>query len=215
MPPLPTHSRPTSNCGLTRATSQAPGAARLSAAGRALVRLMKLTSATMAPTGPATIPASRRLASVPSSATTLGSLAELGVKLVAPDIDGEDAGSAALEQHLGEASGRGANIERDEALRVEAEGVQRRCELEPAAGDEGRRLGVDDKAGAGIEQRPRLQRRHALDAHRAEADEVGGARAGRRPDPCPLKFGRGAFFCRCPYSLLICFAPRGGFLACG
>ena len=60
------------------------------------------------------------------------------MKLVAPDIDGEDAGSAALEQHLGEAPGRGANIERDEALRVEAKSVERRCQLEPAAGDEGR-----------------------------------------------------------------------------
>ena len=101
------------------------------------------------------------------------------MKLVAPDIDGVDAGSAALEQHLGEASGRGANIERDEALRVEAEGVERRCQLEPAAGDERRDASAStDKAGAGIEQRPRLQRRHALDAHRAEADEVGGARAG-------------------------------------
>ena len=105
------------------------------------------------------------------------------MKLVPPDIDGVDAGSAALEQHLGKASGRGANIERDEALRVEAEGVERRCQLEPAAGDEGRRPGVDREAGAGIEQGPRLQRRHALDAHRAEADEVGGARAGDGQTP--------------------------------
>ena len=105
------------------------------------------------------------------------------MKLVAPDIDGVDAGSAALEQHLGEASGRGANIECDEALRVEAEGVERRCQLEPAAGHERRDIRVDRKAGAGIEQRPRLQRRHALDAHRAEADEVGGARAGHGQTP--------------------------------
>ena len=48
------------------------------------------------------------------------------MQLVPPHIDCEDAGSAALEQHLGEASGRGANVERDEALRVEAEGIERR-----------------------------------------------------------------------------------------
>src|SRR5262249_49788190 len=43
IPPLPTPSRPASNCGLTRATSQAPGAARLKATGSTRVRLMKLT----------------------------------------------------------------------------------------------------------------------------------------------------------------------------
>ena len=48
IPPLPTPSRPASNCGLTSATSQAPGAARLKATGSTRIRLMKLTSATIA-----------------------------------------------------------------------------------------------------------------------------------------------------------------------
>jgi hypothetical protein len=56
------------------------------------------------------------------------------------------------------------------------EGVERCGELDPAAGDEG----CASTAGSrGIEQRPGLQRRHALDAHRTAADEVGGARARR------------------------------------
>ena len=137
MPPLPTASRPNSNCGFTSATSQAPGAASLSAAGSALVRLIKLTSATIAPTGPSMVPASRLLASVPSSATTRGSPRNLTCNWSLPTSTAKTR-APALQQHLGEASGRGANIERDEALRVEAEAVQRGCELEPAAGDEGR-----------------------------------------------------------------------------
>ena len=49
MPPLPSAFRPTSNCGLTRKTPQAPGSARPSAGGSASFSEMKLRSATTAP----------------------------------------------------------------------------------------------------------------------------------------------------------------------
>ena len=51
------------------------------------------------------------------------------MELVAADIDGIDLGGAAGEQHLGEAPGRGADIERHPPLSLEAEGVERRFEL--------------------------------------------------------------------------------------
>ena len=100
------------------------------------------------------------------------------MQLVASDIDGEHTLRPAGEQYLGEASGRGADIERDEALGVEAEGIESGGELEAPARDEGRGVLVDHEARAGLDQRPRLQRRPAVHAHRAEADQVGGAGAG-------------------------------------
>ena len=54
---------------------------------------------------------------------------ELGVKLAAADIDRIDFGGSACDQHVGEAAGRGADIERYRTLRVEAEGIERGCEL--------------------------------------------------------------------------------------
>ncbi len=129
MPPFPTAFRPASNCGLTRAISQAPAAATLSAAGSARVRLMKLTSATMAPTGSLTWLRIEAPRVGPLEHHDPGVGAELGVELVAPDIDGIDLGRAAGEQNLGEAPGRGADIERHPPLNLEAEGVERRLEF--------------------------------------------------------------------------------------
>jgi hypothetical protein len=57
---------------LTSATSHAPGAARRNAAGSTKVRLIKLTSATIAETGSPITDRSRALASVPSKETILG-----------------------------------------------------------------------------------------------------------------------------------------------
>ena len=73
MPPLPMRSGPTSNCGLTSATRNAPGAASSSAGPSALIREMKLTSAVTAPTGSGTVSRVSRRASSPSSDTTRGS----------------------------------------------------------------------------------------------------------------------------------------------
>src|ERR1700674_633388 len=70
-------------------------------------------------------------------------------ELPAADIDGLDLGRAAGEQHVGEASGRGADIERNPPRRLQPEGLQGGRELEPAAGDVGRgaRLDLKDRAG--------------------------------------------------------------------
>ena len=184
MPPLPTAARPASNCGLTSATSQAPGAARLSAAGRAKVRLMKLTSATMAVTSSPITGDRGALASVPSRATTLGLTLSLAWSWPAADIHGVDFGRAAGDQHVGEAPGRGADIERHPPLGVEAEGVERRRELDPAARNVGAALrGSRRSSASGADQHARLQRRHTRHAHQPAPDEVGGAGARRRQAP--------------------------------
>ena len=54
------------------------------------------------------------------------------------DVDGVDPGGAALQQHVGEAAGRGADVERHHARGIDAEMVEAVGELEPASGDVGR-----------------------------------------------------------------------------
>ena len=101
---------------------------------------------------------------------------EAGHELPSADIDGDHLRRAARDQDIGKASGRGADIETDEARRIERECVERGCELDPAArGPWVRRLGFDrrvtrDLLGGLPERRP------------ADADQPG--RNGRlRPRP--------------------------------
>ena len=61
------------------------------------------------------------------------------MKLAAADIDRIDAPRAAREQHLGEAAGRGADIEADAARDIDAEMVERRRKLDAAARHPGMR----------------------------------------------------------------------------
>ena len=98
---------------------------------------MKLTSATIAVTSsPITCPVERpRVGAFQGDHPRIDP--ELGVELAAADIDRIDFGRSAGDQHVGEAAGRGADIERYRTLRVEAEGIERRRELSSAAGDVG------------------------------------------------------------------------------
>jgi hypothetical protein len=48
------------------------------------------------------------------------------------DIDGDDLRRAAREQDVGEASSRGANVEANEACRIQREGVERGGKLDSA-----------------------------------------------------------------------------------
>src|ERR1700691_433260 len=57
---------------------------------------------------------------------------EAGIELSVADIDGDHLRRAVREQHVGEASGRGADVEADVALRIECEGVERGGKLDPA-----------------------------------------------------------------------------------
>ena len=56
---------------------------------------------------------------------------EARIELGAADVDGDDLRRATREQDVGEASGRSADIEADEARWIEREGVERRGELDP------------------------------------------------------------------------------------
>ena len=56
-------------------------------------------------------------------------------ELATPHVDGVDPGRAALEEDVGEATGRGPRVERDEARRVDPERVERGGELVAAATD--------------------------------------------------------------------------------
>ena len=60
---------------------------------------------------------------------------EPGVELAVPDVDGDHAFRPAPEQHVGEAAGRGADVEAGEARGIEPEGVERGGELDAAARD--------------------------------------------------------------------------------
>ena len=71
--------------------------------------------------------------SVSSSETIFRPRAQAFMQLPAPDIDCIDTLGAALQQHLREAAGGGADIEADAALRIEAEMIERRGELHAAA----------------------------------------------------------------------------------
>ena len=56
-------------------------------------------------------------------------------ELSAAHVESVDPARAALQQDVGEAAGRGADIERDEPGRVDPEGVERRRQLVAAAAD--------------------------------------------------------------------------------
>ena len=57
------------------------------------------------------------------------------IELAVSDIDRDDGGGAALEQHVGESARRGADVQRAAAGGKDAEGVERGRELDAAAGD--------------------------------------------------------------------------------
>ena len=115
-PPLPTRSGPTSNCGFTRATRSAPGAARARAAGSALARPMKLTSLTIS-CGALGDQRRRQVAGVRGLQVDHPRIGrQLGVQLAAADVDGVDPAAPARQADLGEAAGRGADVQHHPAL---------------------------------------------------------------------------------------------------
>ena len=68
--------------------------------------------------------------------TTRGSVRRRPVELPVPDVERDDARRAALQQHVGEAAGRRADVEGDPSARIEGE---RRRGRAPASGRRGRR----------------------------------------------------------------------------
>src|SRR5579862_938823 len=77
------------------------------------------------------------------------------VQLAVADVDRNHAGSAALQEHVGETAGGGADVEAVEARRVQAEGVERVRELLAAARDV-RRAALELELGAFVHLLARL-----------------------------------------------------------
>jgi hypothetical protein len=63
------------------------------------------------------------------------------VELRPPDVERDHLGGAALEKDVGEAAGRGADVETASAGGIDAEGLERVVELVAAPRDEPRLLG--------------------------------------------------------------------------
>ena len=104
---------------------------------------------------------------------------EARIELSVADIDGDDLRRAAREQDVGEASGRGADVEADEARRIEREGVERGGELDPAARRPGvGRLGFDRRVARDLFRG--LLERDAADADEPGRDRGLRARAARK-----------------------------------
>ena len=85
-------------------------------------------------------------------------VADLPVELPVTDVQRDDARGAALEQDVGEAASRRADVERLASGDVDAEGVERVRQLEPAAADIGM-VGRDERdVGVGVDRRARPSR---------------------------------------------------------
>ena len=105
-----------------------------------------------------------------------GVIAQRGMQLAAPDIDGEDEARAVLQQHLGEAAGGGADVEADMALDLDRIQFQGAGELDAAARDPGVR-GLRGQFGIGGDHLRRFQHGPAVGGHAAGVDRGAGAGA--------------------------------------
>ena len=92
-----------------------------------------------------------------SITVTRSILAQAVVELAVGDVQGDHVGRSALEQAVGEAAGGRADVERAAAGDGEPERVERVGELDPAAGDVGRRA-VDGQLDRGVDHLPGLLR---------------------------------------------------------
>jgi len=85
----------------------------------------------------------------------------------------------ALEQNLGKATGRGADIERDEALGSRPKASSAAASFIQPRETKGETPALFERPRIWREQRSRLQRSDAINAYLTEADEIGSARASR------------------------------------
>ena len=133
-PPFPTRSRPSSNCGFTSASRSNRGAAQATTAGSTLAqsderhvdgdqvgRVRKLARLQVA-----------RVAALEHGDALV--VANPPVELAVADVDGHDLGGTRLQQAVGEAPGRRADVEAAPAGDFDlVELAQRPLELQPPA----------------------------------------------------------------------------------
>ena len=112
-------------------------------------------------------------------------LAQAHVDLAVGDVDGGHPRGAALQQAVGEAAGRGADVEAVAPFDVDAERVERVFELDAAARDEARPR-VDDQRRLGLDQLARPQRDRAVLADPNLAGPHRARRGRARGEQAPL-----------------------------
>ena len=138
MTPLRTSSRPASNCGFTSATTSAPRRSSGGTTGRIWRSEMNDTSMMTMSTGPGRSRERQAAGVEVLDDDDARVVAQRPVELAVADVERDDARRAALQQHVGEAAGRGADVERLAAARRRC----RRCRARaPASGRRGRRTG--------------------------------------------------------------------------
>ena len=170
-PPLPTSPRPASNCGLTSATSIAPGRARSSAASSTLARPMKLASHTTISTGSGTMSV-RQVAGIGLFVDDHAVVAaQFPRQLVGADVDRIDLRRALGQQHIGEPAGRASDVERHRAGHVEPEMLQPMRQLDPAARHPRMIAALDGQQRIVGEQVPRLRHPPVTNKHIPRQDQ--------------------------------------------
>ena len=161
--------RAASNCGLISASRCIGAAASDSAAGSTAFSEMKLTSITTT--------SGRCGSRLPSKRADVGFLhrddprmaLQRWMQLAAADVDRKYQARAVGQQHFGKAAGGGADIEADMILDLDRISLQRACQLDAAARDEGmRRLRL--QIGVGGNVFGRLQHRPAIGGDKTGLD---------------------------------------------
>ncbi len=134
-PPRSTSSRPASNCGLTSAITWPSGDRRGGTIGKNLAQRDErdVDGDQVEGTGQVV---GRQIAGVDVLAHDHARVgAQAPVELSVADVERDDLPRAALQQHVGEAAGRRADVERERAGDLDAERVERVREFQPPATD--------------------------------------------------------------------------------
>src|SRR5439155_5755973 len=97
--------------------------------------------------------------------------AQLPIELAMADVERDDVGRAAPEQHVGEAASRGPDVERGTAGDIDAENVERVCELDTAAPDVGMIRLDERQVRVRCDGRAGLRHDLAIDADESRQDQ--------------------------------------------
>ena len=186
-PPLPTRSRPTSNWGLTSASTSWGSPRQRSTAGSTLVREMKETSTTARS---ATEPPAKHRG---SEGTRIGALqhphprvgAQAVVELSITHVHRDHRGGAALQQAVCEPPRRGPHVERRASRHGDIGTPQRVLQLDPPTRDEPRAL-VHAESHVRRDHLPRLLGALATRADPHLARHHGGRGAAARREQAAL-----------------------------
>ena len=183
-PPLPTRPRPTSNCGLTIASASKRSAQQASTAGQDLGQRDEgdVGHHEVGRVGQVARRQRARVGALEHGDALVG--AQRPVQLAVGDVERDDVRGAALQQAVGEAAGRGADVQAAAPGGVDARRVERVGELDPAARDEARALvdGHLDVLGDDLARLGRALAAAAAQAHLAGHDRRRGAGArGEEP----------------------------------